>query len=75
MLRPKPNRKVWPNAREEELRQTGWALTEGGGYGQNPVPSVAGPREEERSGVASTVTNIVFDLLVSNAFGDMPAMQ
>lgn len=67
--------KYGPNAREEDLRQTGWALTEGGGYGQNPVPSVAGPREEERSGVASTRSNIDFDRLVSNAFGDMPAMQ
>ena len=67
--------KYGPNAREEDLRQTGWALTEGGGYGQNPVPSVAGPREEERSGVASTRSNIDFDRLVSNAFSDMPAMQ
>jgi hypothetical protein len=24
-----------------------WAITEGGGYGYNPVSGVAGPREEE----------------------------
>lgn len=39
--------KVWPDAREEDLRPTGWALAEGGGYGQNPVSSNAGPREED----------------------------
>lgn len=47
-LRPKPNRKVWPGRKGGGFASDRWATTEGGGFGYNPVPSVAGPREEDK---------------------------
>jgi len=67
MIGPKPNRKFWPCAREEDKRLTGLTKTEGGGFGFNPGVGNAGPREEVTERRRSDKANIGFDRLVSNA--------
>jgi len=67
MIGPKPNRKFWSGAREEDKRLTGWTKTEGGGFGFNPGVGNAGPREEDTERRRSDKANIGFDRLVSNA--------
>lgn len=75
MIGPKPNRKFWPCAWEEDMRQTGGSS----------------PREEDsvsircrkkrvrgrriRSGFTSNTINIGFDRMVSNAYRNMTAMH
>lgn len=75
MIGPKPNRKWWPGRKGGGYAPDRWTMTEGGGFGHDPVSGKAGPREEDSERLCSDEINLGFDRLVSNAFFVMSAMH